>query len=160
MEKEAVANSSSLIFLAKLDIFNLAKNILSKILVPTSVIKEVFEKDFPENNIIKKELDSFLIKLEVKEIKYFPLDEGEKAAISLCLEKNVKLFLSDDKKARIYARTLGIEVVGVIGILLYNLENNKINKKEFMELLNKLIGKGYYISPGLYAEIIKIVGNK
>ena len=83
------------------------------------------------------------------------MHEGEKAAISLCLEKDIKFFLSDDKKARNYARSLGIEVIGIIGILLYSLQDNKISKEEFMKIINELIEKGYSLSPELYAEVIK-----
>ncbi|MDO8460304.1 MAG: DUF3368 domain-containing protein [Nanoarchaeota archaeon] len=155
MEKEVVSNSSSIIFLAKLNIFDLARNVFSRIIVPKAVTKELFEKDSPENEIVKRELNNFLKESEVKNIKDFPLDEGEKAAISLCLEKNVGIFLSDDKKARRYAKSLGIKVIGILGILLDNIQEKKIDKKEFLRLLNKLIEKGYYISPALYAEVMK-----
>lgn len=157
MEKEVVSNSSSIIFIAKLDIFNLAKNVFSKIIIPKAVIKELFEKKSPENEIIKRELNNFLIENEVKNIKDFSLDEGEKEAISLCLEKNIQIFLSDDKKARNYAKSLEIEVLGTLGVLLFNLKEQKIDKKEFLILLNKLVDVGYYISPAIYAEIIKTI---
>lgn len=152
-----MSNSSSIIFIAKLDIFNLAKNVFSKIIIPKAVIKELFEKKSPENEIIKRELNNFLIENEVKNIKDFSLDEGEKEAISLCLEKNIQIFLSDDKKARNYAKSLEIEVLGTLGVLLFNLKEQKIDKKEFLILLNKLVDVGYYISPAIYAEIIKTI---
>lgn len=155
MEKEAVANASSIIFLAKLDIFSLLKNVYPKIVLPKEVITELFEKDSPENEIIKKELNNLFIESEVKNVKDFSLGEGEKAAISLCLEKNIRTFISDDKKARIYAKSVGINVIGILGILLFNLKEKIIDKKEFQRLLNKLVEKGYYISPELYAEVLK-----
>jgi len=155
MGKEVVSDSSFIIFLAKLDIFYLAKNIFSRIILPREVVKELFAKDFPESEVIKRQIDRFLYSRDVIEIKNFPLDEGEKVAISMCLEKGIKTLLSDDKKARVYARNLGIEVIGILGILLFNLKKNKISKKEFLSLLNKLIEKGYYITPILYSEIMK-----
>ena len=159
MEKEVVSNSSSLIFLAKLDIFNLAKNVFPKIIIPKKVIQELFEKDSPENELIRRELNKFLFENEVINIKELSLGEGEKEAISLCLEKKINLFLSDDKKARNYAKSLGLDVIGVLGILLYNLRERKVNKKEFLIKLNKLVDIGYYISPNLYVEIIKIIDD-
>ena len=155
MEKEVVSNSSSIIFLAKLSIFSLAKNVFQKIILPKEVIEELFKKSSPENEIIKKELNNFLIQDELKNIKDLALDEGEKAAISLFLKKKINTFLSDDKKARTYAKSLGIEVIGILGILFLNLKEKYIDKKELLSLLNKLINEGYYISPKLYAEIIK-----
>ncbi len=152
---EIVTNTSSMIFIAKLDLFYLAKNIFSKILVPKQVIEEIFEKESPENILIKKELENFLLETGVKEIKNLFLDEGEKAAISLCLEKNIKILLSDDKKARAYAKNLGIDVIGVAGILIKNTEKNKIKKQEAKKILNKLIEHGYYISPYYFSKIMQ-----
>ncbi len=153
--EEVVSNTSSLIFLAKLNIFHLAKNVFSKIFVPEKVINELFKKSFPENEIVRKELNNFLIIAKAKEIKELPLGLGERAAISLCLKKNIKNFLSEDKKARVYSRSLGLEPIGILGILFSNLKSKKISKKEFATLLNNWIKKGYYISPALYAEILK-----
>ena len=155
--EEAVTNTSSLIFIAKLNIFKLAENIFSKILVPKQVIDELFAKNKPENNFIKKELQNFLKEIEIKNVRDFPLDAGEQAAISLCLEKNVKTFLSDDKKARTYARSLKLETIGTLGILLWNLNHKKITKDDFFVLFKKLIDNGYYLSPNLYSEVMKLI---
>lgn len=160
MEKEAVADSSFIIFLAKLNIFNLAKNVFSRILLPNEVIDELFKKDSSENELIKRSFGNFLIKHAVNEIKKIPLGDGEKAAISLCLEKKIKILLSDDKKARTYAKSLGLKVMGILGLLLFNLKEANINKREFLELLNKLVDRGYYISPALYAEVMKIISSR
>jgi predicted nucleic acid-binding protein len=158
-KKEAVANTSSIIFIAKLNLFDLVKNIFSKILIPKEVIEELFENNSPENEIIKRELNNFLFEEKVNNIKELPIDDGEKAAISLCLEKRINLFLSDDKKARNYAKSLGIEVIGILGILYYNFKEETIGKKEFLNFLNKLIENGYYMSPSLYNEIIQMINS-
>lgn len=159
MKKEVVTNASSIVFIAKLNLFHLSKNIFLKILVPKQVVKEIFVKKTPETLLVKKEIGNFLIETEVKNIKELPLDRGEKEAISLCLEKNIKTFLSEDKKARRYARSLNLETIGILGILIWNLKNNKIEKKEFLKFLDSLIEKGYYISSELYSEIIKLVDS-
>ena len=159
MEKEVVSNSSSLIFLAKLDIINLAKNLFSAILIPKQVFNEIFNKRMLENILLEKEVGKFLIVRNVKNVKDFSLDIGEQAAISLCLQEKKKTFLSDDKKARILARNLEIEVIGVLGILLWNLKNNKIKKDVCLNLLNKLMNKGYYMSPELYSDIFSEIND-
>ncbi len=155
MEKEIISNSSSLIFIAKLNIFHLAKKLFSKIIIPEAVLKEIFQKETPENEIIRNELNKFIFKSNVKSTKEMSLDEGERAAISLCLEKKINLFLSDDKKARNYASSLGIRVIGILGIIFYNFKEKIISKSEFMALLKSLIDSGYYISPALYSDIIE-----
>lgn len=158
MEEELVSNASSLIFIGKLRIFNLLKNICKRVLIPQQVFDEIFKYNKPENNLIQKELDSsFLVKQNVKNIKDIPLHIGEKAAISLCIEKNIKMFLSDDKKARLYARSLNLNTIGILGVILGNLRTKIINKKQAKELIIKLIDKGYYMSPGLYAKTLNLI---
>lgn len=156
MEKEiAVSNTSSLIYIAKLNIFHLAKNMFKEIRVPEEVTKEIFVKTCPENIIIKKELENFLKEIKVKNIKNLPLEIGESSGISYCLESNIKTFLSDDKNARIIAESLELKVKGILGILLWNLKEKNINKLNCEELLKKLVKHGYYISSELYSEIIE-----
>tara|TARA_Y100000310_G_scaffold164768_1_gene164533 strand:- start:1387 stop:1869 length:483 start_codon:yes stop_codon:yes gene_type:complete len=159
MKQTVVSNTSTLIFLAKLDAYNLAKNRFPEILVPKQVLEEIFVKPTPEINIIKDNLTTFLQEIEVKNIKDLPLGDGERSAISYCLQNKYKLFLSDDKKARRIARSLGLETVGILGILLWNLENKKINKIKFMNLFNNLIKKKYYISSDLYSRIMELIKN-
>lgn len=155
MEKEAVSNTSSLLFIAKLNRFDLLKNMFTRILIPMQVKNEIFKKDEPENMLIEKERNSFIKINEVKVIKEFGIDEGEKEAISLCLEKNIKFFISDDKKARKIARSLELETIGMAGIILYNVEERKITKEEAKELIGELIKKGYYMSGLFYAKIME-----
>jgi len=157
MERKAVTNTSSLIFIAKLNIFDITKNLFSEIFVPKQVINEIFDKDFPENKIIKKELGKFLKEVNVKKVRDLSIGDGEKAAISYCIDKKINTFLSDDKKARRFAQSFGIETIGVLGILLFNLQNKKIKKQDFLNFFNKLIEKGYYVSPGLYAKIMDLI---
>lgn len=160
MEKQAVTNTSSLIFIGKLRLFDLTKNVFDKILVPTQVMEELLEKDSPENLYIKTELGKLLREVEVKKIIDFPLHPGEKSAISLCLEKNIKIFLSDDKRARRYAISFNIEIIGVIGIILQNLQEKYIKKDEAKSLMHKLIQEGYHMNSGLYSKIMRLIDEK
>jgi len=163
MEKEKVSsvvgNASSLILLAKLNRFDLLKNIFGSIIVPFTVKKELLKREEKTSEILilEKELKEFMRVVEVKKVLDLPLGDGEKEAISLCLEKNVKIFLSDDKKARKFARTFNLETIGIIGIFLKNLQNKRITKKKFLDLLEKLMEEGYYISPELYNKIMRLL---
>ncbi len=157
-KEKAVTNTSSLIFLAKIDAFYLAKNIFSQIFVPKEVVDEISRKKTSEIFIIEKEFSSFLKKAEGS-IKEMPLDEGEKAAISYCLEKKINILISDDLRARKYARAFGIKVIGVLGIMLVNLKMKAITKNEFLSILQRLIDNNYYMSLQLYTELMKEINN-
>lgn len=158
MEKEkAVTNTNTLLYLAKLNLLYLAKNIFSEILITKEIMGEILKKESPENIIIENELNIFLKIVKVKKLIDPPLGIGEKSGISFCLENNIKTFLSDDKKARMHAESLGLKVKGILGILLKNLENNHISKEECEKLIKKAIEKGYYISSDLYNNVMQLI---
>ncbi|MDD5194033.1 MAG: hypothetical protein PHF67_05645, partial [Candidatus Nanoarchaeia archaeon] len=78
MGKEVVSNASSIIFIGKLKLFNLVKNLYSRVFLPEEVVQEIFKYGNPENSLIKEEIISGFIKeAKVKEIKEFPLHAGE-----------------------------------------------------------------------------------
>ena len=85
MEREIISNSSSLIFIGKLRIIDLLKNMFSKIIIPEDVVDEIFKKDCSENIYLQGEIGKFIEVSKVKELKDFSLGKGEKASISLCL---------------------------------------------------------------------------
>ena len=93
-------------------------------------------------------------------VKNFGLHDGENSCLSLCIEINDKTFLSDDKNARKAAESQGIKVMGTLGILISNLKKKKINKKEFSEILRKLIDKGFYVSTELFAAVEEYVNKQ
>jgi len=65
----------------------------------------------------------------------------------------------DDKKARRYARSLGIRPIGVLGIILENLKKGKLDKNEAKDLIHRLIDKGYYMTSELYARIRELIDS-
>ena len=162
MEKEtAVTNTNTLIFIAKLNIFNLAKNRFREIIITNEVKEELFIKESNENALIRKEIESanFLKEVKTKKIQSLMLENGEESAISCCLEGDIQIFLSEDKKARVIAESLGLKVNGVLGIILWNLQNKNINKEKAEDLLNKLKTYSYFFSANLYAELINLIRN-
>ena len=75
MAKLGVSNTSSLIYLGKLKILHLTKNIFKKIIIPEEVINELFEKDYPKNQYIKKELGEFIKVTKTNKYQNLPLDK-------------------------------------------------------------------------------------
>jgi len=46
------------------------------------------------------------------------LDAGEAAVIALAMEQGIRRVVIDERRARMVARTMGLEVVGSVGVLL------------------------------------------
>ncbi len=156
-----VSNTTVILYLLKIRRPDLLQNYAKVIFIPEEVKEELLAggERYQQEIILLQDLISqqFIQVAKIGTIKNYGLDAGENSALSLCSEKKDTLFLSDDAGARKTARSLGYTAVGTIGILLYNLKNKKITAQDFFRLLDELLGKGYYLSTELYAELVKRV---
>lgn len=152
-----ISNTTPLIFLAKIG----KLEFLEKAIIPKEVYEEILKgKEKEEAIAIKKFIQEGKIKIkETKVRKNLPksLHEGEKAAISLALQENVKLILLDERKARVIAKLYGLIPRGTIGVLREQHLRGKITKKEFRKLILELVEKGYRIREELLARILEEV---
>jgi len=81
------------------------------------------------------------------------LDKGESAAIALSKEVNPDFLAIDEKKGREIAQSMGIPIIGVIGILI--VAKRQAIVKEVKPLLDSLISEaGFRISRKLYEYIL------
>lgn len=81
------------------------------------------------------------------------LDKGESAAIALSKEVNPDFLAIDEKKGREIAQSMGIPIIGVIGILIVAKRQTII--QEVKPLLDSLISEaGFRISRKLYEYIL------
>lgn len=155
---EIVSNASPLIFLAKIERMDLLNGY--EVTIPKQVYEEINKgiesKDDAQK--IKTLVERSIIKVEeieiIKELEQHNLGKGEKAAISLAINKKVGLVLLDERKARRTAKFHNLKPIGTICILIEAWKNNKLNKKELKELIKKLIGKGYRINEALIISLL------
>jgi len=156
-----VSNTTTLIYLCKLNRPDLLKNTCTKIVIPQQVYEEIMfkkERYKHETALIDSLIEEkFIEVVKVTSLQNFGLDKGENAAISLCLELKPTLFFSDDKTARDVAERFGFTISGSIGVLLRNVALGKLTKKEFMTLLNRLLEHGFYLSTSAYSQTIKLL---
>ena len=155
---EIVSNASPLIFLAKIERLNLLNGY--EVTIPKQVYEEINKgiesKDDAQK--IKTLVERSIIKVEkieiIKELEQLNLGKGEKAAISLAINKKIGLVLLDERKARRTAKFHNLKPIGTIGILIEAWKNNKLNKKELKELIKKLVEKGYRINEDLIISLL------
>lgn len=157
-----VSNSTVLISLIRIGKVELIRNIYKNIIITDVIKNEITMEDElykSETRIFSDLLGNFILVKKPRKVKDFGLHDGENSCLSLCTEMGDKVFLSDDKSARKAADSLGIKVMGTLGILISNLKKKKINKKEFFEILKNLIDRGFYISTELFAAIEEYVND-
>ncbi len=155
VKKEAVSDTSSILFLAKVNRFDLLKNFFKKIYVTSEVYNELFSKESPENNIIKKEFKKLLKRIAVKKILDISCGKGKRSAISYCIEKKIRFLITDDRRARLFAESLNIKPIGTLGIILISLKKGFIIPDKARKIFKALISGGFYINSNTYSDFIK-----
>lgn len=163
MRESIVSDTTALIILGKLDRFDLLKNIFQKVYIPKSVFSELSQKDDGVHKMIE-ENKLFCIK-EITDIETFKLldgvlDSGESEAIVLSKELQM-ILLIDEKKGRMIAKSMGLEIIGLLGLLLLNVKKEYISKEGAREMLEKIESLNFRISTRLYEQFLdKLKGLK
>ena len=87
------------------------------------------------------------------------LDRGEAAAIALAVERQADMVLIDERRARAVAIRLGLNVVGVLGVLVE--AKHKALIPQLKPILDALITRaGFWVSIQLYERILQTVGER
>ncbi|MEM6263009.1 MAG: DUF3368 domain-containing protein, partial [Bacteroidota bacterium] len=82
------------------------------------------------------------------------LDKGESAAITLAYELSADILIIDERAGRKIAKSLDINIIGLIGILAQGKESGIIPRVK--PLLDRLRTEAnFYISEKLYDEVLK-----
>ena len=80
------------------------------------------------------------------------LDTGEAAAVSLALELKSHWLLTDDAAARLFAHTVGLEVHGSLGVVLWVAGQRLIPRAEAERLLAGLEQSSLWLAPRVRAQ--------
>jgi len=155
-----VSDSSPLIALCDLGKLDLLRLLYGRVVLPNAVWKEtsIAGQDKPE----RKELlsASWIERVQVRNqvlVKSLAqkLDAGESEAIVLALELNADLLLMDERLGRNVARRFGIDVTGVVGILLMAKSQGHLSaiKPDLDRLRDEL---DFWMSESLYQQALQL----
>ena len=118
-----VFNSSPLIFLSKLNVFEQSLKLYSKVTVPSYVQKEILQKEDIASEKLKVLLKSNdVVVAQAKNLRMVEalcrkLGRGESEAIVVAMENSGDLVVLDDHVARVEAARIGLNVKGTLGII-------------------------------------------
>lgn len=141
-----VSNAGPLIHLARISKLRLLKDLFGEVVIPYAVKEEVVERGKG-----KGKADAFLIEEEIKEgwivtaedvdmgeiAERAGIEEAEAIAIAQARRKRCPVLL-DDIAARSFAFSLGLEVVGSVGVLIKATKTGIVSKEEALDALEKL----------------------
>ena len=157
----AVLNSSPLIFLSKLNVFDQSLKLFSKVTVPSYVQKEIFKKeDIASENLkaLIKSNNVIIVKaknLRMREALCRKLGRGESEAIVAAIENLADLVVLDDHVARLEAARMGLNVKGTLGIIR-RLMDLDIIQYELDELYQDLSEMKFRVKRSIFDGIFKV----
>ena len=155
-----VSDTTTLIILGKLGRYDLLENLFSKIYIPQEVMKEIKIKsdgvyeEIEKNNLFEtKEITDMALFTLLDGI----LDKGESEAIVLAKELDL-ILLIDEKKGRGIAKNMGLEIIGLLGILIFNVKKSLISNKEAVVILEEIKGLKFRVSQKLEESFLMMIG--
>ncbi len=80
------------------------------------------------------------------------LHPGEAEALALARQEHAAWFLTDDAAARLLAQTLGLEVHGSLGIVLWAAAKGHLEATTATDILERLIASSLWVSPRVQQE--------
>ena len=149
MKEPAVADSTCLIVLERIRRLELLHGLFEPLVIPPSV-QEEFGRAV-DWLIVQAPSDLRLIR-----VLRLVVDDGEAEAIALALEKGWQLIV-DDRKARSWAKRLGIRIIGTAGVLIRAKQAGLIPSVK--PLLEAMQQEGFRMDPVLMAEVLRLAGE-
>ena len=151
---QVISNSSPLIALVQIGRLDLLHQLHGRIWIPPAVAREVEPTavELPDW-VLVQELSRPLQPGTVSG----SIGPGEREVISLGLELGVALLILDDQPARRLATSLGLRVIGTVGLLMAGKERGFLAK--IRPDLDRLLTVRFFMDQDLYDRVIAQVGE-
>lgn len=153
MTLDAVPDTGPIIHLAEIDALDLL-GLLDDVLVPTAVYRELATGGVPAEF---ESIEFELVDVEVADRERGALDPGERAALSLAIDRDAVL-LTDDLAARQRATEIGVRVHGTIGMIALGVTRDALSKETGIALVRSLQHEtSLYVSDAVVARGISLL---
>lgn len=159
-----VADTTPVLYLARIGRLDLLAQLYEKIVVPGKVWTELVEArpDAAGVELIRAagwivvdrgaDQDPLIAELSPQ------IDAGEAAAIALAIARHADLVLMDDLDARRVAVDHGLHVRGTVGVLMSARIGGHIDAVQ--PLLDALVAEGFRLDRKLYVSVLSSVGEQ
>jgi len=148
-----VANSSPLIVFERVGRLDLLPSLMNHLFVPSAVRREVFGANALPAWLTEKNLTQ----PAVARIASARLGAGEREAIALALEMSATELVIDDLAARRLAQSLGLSIIGSLGLLIRAKNAGLISAVR--PLMLAMQSDEFHIAENLFEGILKAAGE-
>ena len=170
-QETLVFDATPIIYLCKVGLAGKLRELRPsfRLLTTAEVYGEVYAKGAGKSTIeataLKELFDGGLIEVEsrmkrqrlVKGLRRESgIHPGEESVLSLALSKGA-IAIVDDRRARQFARALGIRLSGTPGVVIELVKRRVISKGEARDALEKMVDEGWYCSAKLFSALLRIV---
>ena len=160
-----VSNTSPLLNLAIIGWLSLLRDQFGEIWIPPTVLEELrVQEELPGSQAMREALKAGWIQVqEVKDqalarILRRELDNGEAETIALAVQVKAEWILLDEREGRKAAKSLGLKVVGILGILLRAQREGRL--PSIQKIINELREQaGFRIGVELAAALLRESGE-
>ena len=159
-EKPVIVNNSPLVSLWRLGSLSLLRELYTTVLIPAQVAEEFLATDSVAREDALKNapwIRTVQLASPPDLAVYSGLDTGETAVLALAEERNARLVIIDEKKAREKASTLGLTVKGTAGVLVEAKQKGLIDVIE--PLLMALQDNGMYLGDAIINDALQQAGE-
>jgi predicted nucleic acid-binding protein len=152
-----IADSSALIALAIVDQLDVLEKLFGEVYVPRAVYDEISKTNKAESRKLSAYCNDKVVDIQSRADFNVSLGRGESEAIVLYAELEADFLLCDDKKAKKFARSFGLNVIGSLGILLKAKEAKLIDR--LAPLIEILRGSRIFIDDKTCAMALRMAGE-
>ncbi len=159
-DRPVVLNNTPLVALWALGRFDLLRDLFHEVLIPHAVEAEFLATQAESRQAALASapwIKSVVLKNPRRALAYAGLDQGEAEVLALAEERDARLTVIDEKKARRYAQRMGLSLTGTLGVLLLAKEAGLI--ESVAAWMSRLQEAGLFLSPALVQEALKIAGE-
>lgn len=156
-----IVNTSPIQYLYQVNLLDLLPNLYDEIILPQSVVDELIVGSSLGVALPNPKLLYWVKIVQARSKSILPLvtelGPGEREALALAIEINDSLVILDDNLARNYAKLLGINLTGTLGILLKAKQQGYLS--EIAPILNQLNALNFRLSLSTRNFVLKLAGE-
>ena len=158
-----VSDSSPLVSLAAIEQLSILRRLFGHVIIPEAVAREIMQQGAGKTGATEVAKAAWIEHVAVEETQLVSLlktdlDLGEAEAIALGLERGADVILMDERAGRRRARALGLQVAGVVGILVEAKKKGYL--AEVKPILEALLSRaGFYLGESVYRHALQMAGE-